>query len=329
VSPLALSALSASLSLACGAAMSAGEPAPWRAFQSVDGSFTVLAGGTVVDPYFANKALIVAMDSGLDVQVELKAWLAWLLPRQRRDGGFDRFCADADSAWKACMAADADDSTAATTIHLLRLAKARGWIGLVERLSTSASERRAATLLASLHDAGNGLYRVFPEQPTYYLMDNIEVYEALKAAGQATAAAELAAAIGQRFRQNGKWLPALPALERESFYPNALAPTYLWGSGLLPRAQAAANMASWLAQYSDTWLNRQDDHYAWGIVAWNIHGLAPAEAACWRLSVRSSASKVGWTILDAMADAALAQRSIGIACARQLGASFTAPTGTT
>lgn len=323
--PLALPALVASLFLACGPAMSASvpEPAPWRAFQGADGSFTVLVGGTVADPYFANKALIIAMDSGLDVRVELKAWLAWLLPRQRKDGGFDRFCTREDSTWVACMAADADDSTAATTIHLIRLARARGWIGMLERVDTSTAERRAAALLASLRDPGNGLYQVFPGQSAYYLMDNIEVYEALKISRQTTAAANLATAIGQRFRHNGQWLPALPALERESFYPHALAPTYLWGSGMLPKAQAAADMAGWLAQYSATWLNRQNDHYAWGIVAWNIHGLAPAEAACWRLSVRSSSGNVGWTVLDAMADAALAHRSIGVACTRQLGASLT------
>jgi len=329
VKPLSLPLLAAGLSLAGGAAMAAFEPIPWRAFQGTDGSITVLAGGSVADPYFANKALIIAMESGLDVRVELKAWLAWLLPRQRKDGGFDRFCTSADAAWVACMAADADDSTAATTIHLLRLARERGWIGLVERAGTRVAERRAGALLASLHDPDRGLYRVFPKQDAYYLMDNVEVYEALKATDQAGAAAALATAIGQQFRQGGRWLPALPVLERETFYPHALAPTYLWGSGLLPAADAAADMAAWLAHYSATWLDRRDDHYAWGIVAWNIHGLAPAEAACWRQSIRIAPGKVGWTVLDAMADAALAQRAIGVACARQLGVSPARPKGAT
>ena len=324
---LAAFLLAASLCLASGPGMAAAEPPPWRAFQTPEGALTVLVGGTIVDPYFANKSMIMALEAGVDVRTELKTWLAWLLPRQRKDGGFDRFCGGPGSPWVACMAADADDSTAATTMHLLRLTLARGWLDPAEQASARTAGRRAAALLASLHDPGNGLYRVFPDQATYYLMDNIEVYEALKAVDQGKAAAELGAAIDQRFRKDGKWQPSLPTVDHPSFYPHALAPTYLWSSGLLPTADAAANMAAWLAMHSATWLDRTDDHYAWGIVAWNIHRLAPAEASCWRLSVRSSAGKVGWTILDAMADAALAQRTIGVACARQLGVASLSPTG--
>ena len=293
-----------------------------RDFQAADGSVVVRVGGDVVDPYFANKALIIAMDAGVDVRKELRAWMAWLLPRQRADGGFDRFCGGRGADWRACMGADADDATAATTIHLLRSARSRGWLNAREAEQARLAERRATAMLSTLYDDRNGLYRVFAAQPVYYLMDNIEVYEALRSQQRPAPAAALAKSILSQFRSNGAWQPAIPLMDREAFYPHALARTYLWPSGILSDTEGAADIAAWLAHFSDLWIGRHKDPFAWGIVAWNIHRLAPAEAACWRKSVRMTTAGAGWTVLDAAADEALARQNIQITCSRQLSLSM-------
>ena len=289
-----------------------------KAFQTPDGALVVQVGQDLVDPYFANKALIIATEAGVDVRAQTRAWLDWLLPRQRADGGFDRFCGARTGAWRGCMAADADDSTAATTIHLLRLAQGRNWLDGRQSAQARVAERGASAMLSALHDPGNGLYRVFAGQPVYYLMDNLEVYDALQAQERAPLATALAGAIRAHFRGPLAWQPAIPDIEPPAFYPHALARTYLWSSGILSEGERGADIANWLAQYSDLWIGRHRDPFAWGIVAWNIHAVAPAEAACWRTSVRLADEKLGWTVLDAAADAALAHQGIAISCSRRL-----------
>ena len=309
------------------AAAAAAEVPDWRAFRTADGSFATEIGGDLADPYFVNKSLIMATEAGMDVRPEVQAWLVWLLPRQRRDGGFDRFCGARTGQWVACLAADADDSMAATTLQLLTLARQRGWIAARHAARVAAAERAATGLLRSLRDDANGLYRVFAAQPTYYLMDNLEVLDALRLRRDPAADA-LASAIRGQFRDGASWRPSIPPIEPPRFYPHALAHSYLWHSGVLAPSESGADIAAWLAHHSATWLDRQTEHFAWGIVAWNIHALAPAEAGCWRLSVRQSPARLGWTVLDAMADAALAHRGVPAVCARRLAASSTSQEAT-
>jgi len=75
----------------------------------------VLRHGDSVDPYFAAKALLAAQEAGLDVRKAAKDWIRWVLPFQRPDGGFDRFCLK-EKGFLPCNPADADDATAAVWI---------------------------------------------------------------------------------------------------------------------------------------------------------------------------------------------------------------------
>ena len=85
----------------------------------------------MVDPYFVNKALIIALESGAGVSAEVNAWLGWLLPRQRADGGFDRYCGAQKRQWRACMPADA-------TVNFSKISL-RGYVGeALYRLSMAA-----------------------------------------------------------------------------------------------------------------------------------------------------------------------------------------------
>src|SRR5690348_13248313 len=87
-------------------------------FQHRDGALALAPNGNYAEPYFATKALLVSGEAGLDVHDASVAWIKWLLPRQRSDGRFDRYC-EANGAWTPCGAADADDSMLAMWIQLL------------------------------------------------------------------------------------------------------------------------------------------------------------------------------------------------------------------
>lgn len=157
---VALSKL-AGLTLCCAVLTVNANLATPDAFRTKDGSYVTMTGGDLTDPYFVNKSLIIALEAGMDLRREVVAWLAWLLPRQRRDGGFDRFCGARDGYWVACMDADADDSTAATTIHLLELARQKRWIPPDMAKRAARAEQAAMGLMLSLKNKRTGLYQAF------------------------------------------------------------------------------------------------------------------------------------------------------------------------
>ncbi|MDO4687078.1 MAG: hypothetical protein Q4A92_11085, partial [Corynebacterium sp.] len=313
------------------AASAAASPAPARAHQAhlqpfiyPDGAISILpiaagASGTVgqgdskqpkVDPYFANQALITALQGGLDVQRETVNWLRWLLPRQRSDGSFDRYCRQG-AQWRACARADADDSTAATTIQLIALSKAK--LPADVRAQAEKASQKANLLLQRLR-LPTGTYKTHVDATApvvEYLMDNAEVYAAFRDSGQTQRAAELKAAIEKRFRTGpDTWEPAYPLYAKFAFYPHALAYTYRWHNGLVDASKLTAEAANWMAIYGKTWLARSADPFPWGLTAWGMHKGAPIGARCWRAHAAAVKLSNRWTVLDQAADDALAAAGI-------------------
>ena len=259
-----------------------------------------------VDPYFANQALITEIQGGVDVKREVINWLRWLLPRQRSDGGFDRYCLKG-KVWLSCAKADADDSTAATTIQLIALSKVQLPGDL--RAQAEAASQKANYMLQRLR-LPSGTYKAHIDLAApvvEYLMDNAEVYAALKDSGQHQLAAELKKAIERRFKVGADaWEPAYPLYAKFAFYPHALAYTYRWHNGLVDTEKLTAEAANWMAIYGKTWLARHVDPYSWGITAWGMHRGAPIGARCWRAHVAPIKRTEKWTVLDQAADDALA-----------------------
>lgn len=308
-------AMGAAAAMAIHAVCQAAPPPSLQDFGTGDGAYYTTIGGQQVDPYFVNKSFIIALQADAPLQAEFVQWLRWLLPRQRGDGGFDRYCRRNDQAWYSCAKADADDSMAATTMQMLALALQKGWVPGEQRTATQKAIDKARGLLASLLNARTQIYKVFANTNVYYLMDNAEVYEGLRAVGANSSANALAAAIRRQFLDGGQWKPAIPEYAVPQFYPHTLASTYLWSTSVLPQDESASMTAQWLAQHGNTWLNRSGDRFAWGLVAWQIHRAAPIQAACWRASLRPFDGTIGWTVLDAFIDQSLAQRHIGTQCA--------------
>ncbi len=292
---------------------------PIERFVRNDGAITVAAQGAFVDPYFANKALIIAFEAGLDVTDVTRHWLAWVLPKQRADGGFDRFC-EAQTKWSTCRRADADDSTLATFLQLNALFRralqnrndppAKASIELLDSPAMMVAERKADALLQTLRTP-RGSYRVFADESVEYLMDNTEVYAGLVAINQPVRAAQLKQAIRKFFYTGNEWLPSNEPYEKFEFYPSALASTYRWHTGLATPAEIDDEFNRWVKRWGAGWLARTHDEYAWGLVAWGARGVTDQHwLRCWRHAHAAHDRGRGWTVLDEAVDLALAHLGI-------------------
>src|SRR5690349_18799799 len=96
-------------------------------YQTPDGAITVNEHGNFVDPYFTNRALTLADESGMDVRAIAERWIPWLMAHQLSDGRFERYCKSGGSDWASCRPSDADDAGLAVWLELLyRLAPQSG-----------------------------------------------------------------------------------------------------------------------------------------------------------------------------------------------------------
>jgi len=278
-------------------------------FQAPDGAVALNPGGDYVEPYFATKALIVAQDGGLDVREAAWAWIGWALPRQRPGGLFRRFCR-ADGEWRDCAPADADDSMLALWMQLLyRMAPATGMPAEWQR-SLALAERQ----LAKLHNRRLGVYHISRRNHVALLMDNIEVYAALKDVARArlrlddpaaavtdARAEQLAAAIQRIFwdRHAGRFRPSMQK-SRPAFYPDVVAQVYPWladvsGPGQDPR-QA---WERWKQAFGAGWIERRYDSHPWGLVALAAEKLGDtASAACWTSQSDPLRGSSSWNVLE-------------------------------
>lgn len=283
-----------------------------KGFSVGDGSFTHLLNGDFIDPYFVNKAFNIllkhAPNKNAPEFAAAYAWLNWLLPKQRADGSFDRYCKTAH-AWKACQRADADDSTAATTLELLSLV---GWDS-AQHPNAARVANRAADLLWKLKTP-SGIFRAHLDSPNAYLMDNCEVYAGLQAASSSALFSDVkrkqfaaqAKALNEKITTyfysdvRKQWRPALPLLEVELFYPHIVAPTYRWHTGLVTTKALSNEANAWLALHRNDWLARKRDAFSWGAVALGLYEAGQLNAvACWRDSAAAAKAQGGWTLIDA------------------------------
>src|SRR5438105_6783331 len=236
--------------------------------QTHDGALLMAPNSHDVEPYFATKSLIIAHDAGLDVTDAARAWIRWLLPRQREDGNFERYC-EKNKAWRACGRADADDSMNALWLQLLyQTAPASGLPA-----EWQASADRARSALFKLRNSRLGVFHVSSRNHEALLMDNVEVYWALAdvaraqkrfgqaqpAAATSADAARLANAI-QRVFWDGHRFRASMQKTRAQFYPDVVAQTYPWLAGM-PTAQGDARQAwpQWKQSYAPAWPGQHYD----------------------------------------------------------------------
>jgi hypothetical protein len=281
-------------------------------FQVPDGAVELNPGGNYVEPYFATKALIVAQDGGLDVHAAASAWIAWILPRQRPNGLFDRFCRDNanDGGWRDCAPADADDSMLALWMQLLyRIAPANGMPVEWQR-SIDLSEKQ----LEKLRNRRLGVYHVSRSNHVALFMDNIEVYAALKDIGQAQErlrdprakatserAEHLEAAI-QRIFWDGRAKRYRSSMQknRPAFYPDVVAQVYPWLADVSGPGQSSQEAwQQWKQRFGAGWISERYDKHPWGLVALAAEKLGDSSsAACWTSQSDSLRGSASWNVLE-------------------------------
>lgn len=279
------------------------------------GAITVLNGGSSADPYFAMQALLLAHDNGMDVSAPAEKFADWLVPRQKPDGTFDRFCRDAAGRWASCNAADADDSLLAMWMRLLetmpqKLRSKPVW------LKSHATSKAA---LEHLFQPSRGIYMVSPLVLHGLFMDNLEVWS-LKAQRKPAAPAEadkLAKAIRETF-----WNPVDKHFlvstqleqrsEKQAFYPHQVAQIFplLVDFPLLP-SEAGAYYRAWMAAHRAEWLSQGKADYPWGLLAvLAMRQNDTASARCWLREAAPLRHSSRWAVTDEASFQILASKGL-------------------
>jgi hypothetical protein len=292
-------------------------------YQHSDGSITVRAGGSFLDPYFPSKALLVAQEAGLDVRAPALAWIEWLRPRQRPDGRFARYCGG-PGTWTVCGEEDADDAMLALWMQLLYA------ISPSDRLPVqwTATAIAAESYLDTVRNPTSGVYQISREQPTALFMDNVEVYAALRESAAAwrrygdhthaerlaASADSLALAIERTFRIGGRreYRVSTQLRPNPAFYPDAVAQTYPWLIGF-PSHQPEHRHAFrlWLRKYRDQWTSAELD-YPWGLVALTAAKVGERDAAlAWRRRAAPLRGTLRWNVLEESAFQSLSTAGCG------------------
>ncbi|KAG8151689.1 hypothetical protein [Burkholderia catarinensis] len=280
-------------------------------YQRPDGAITVRLHGAGIDPYLAAKALLAAADAQLDAHRAALAWIAWLLPRQRQDGGFDRYCVK-NGRYSACAEADSDDAMTATWIELLARFAPPDGLPAAWKLSLN----RAGVHLDTLLDKPAGVYQISSSQHVALLMDNVDVHSAFQAlaayyvrradythAGPWSERADrLASAILKVFwrgTQSG-FRASTQQVSDTSFYPAKIAQIVPLLSGIqVPEQSGETIYAQWMQKYGKTWRQLADSDYPWSLIALVASRMNDwTTLACWQVRSGPYRHRAHWNVLE-------------------------------
>lgn len=291
------------LALCCGAGQAAAGLLSWPGYQDEDGAILLQAHGRHVDPYFAMKALLTADELGLSIASAADAWTAWLAPRQESNGSFPRFERQADGVWRRAADADADDSTLAMWISLL----SRRYRRQEMPPALQASLARARRALWRLRQARSGVYDYTAGAKLAYLMDNVEVYAALRddcvnAGASCRRMRQLAAALPKTFweAKTRRWRVASRDIPPIAFYPEAAAQLFP-DMADLPAMPGQASFDAWLRGEGRPWLVQDKAHldFPWGVLALAaLRGGREDAARAWLRQAAPARGTPRWNVLE-------------------------------
>jgi len=283
-----------------------------KGYQQKDGAITVDHDGQFADPYFALRALLTAEKEGFDIEEPAMKFIAWLLPRQKADGRFARYCQKGDK-WVACERADADDILLALWTEIIQ--KFANHPNL-PRGSKESAEKAFAYLQTHLYEKKTGIYVVFNDLRTGYFMDNIELIEAFERIayfqneqGDTTKAKEmqqladnLKLAINKVFWRDKKQMYKVSTDPKEptaGFYPEAVNQIYPWALTVpLKTDSTADNYAEWYKRWHIAKDLPKSD-YAWGLIALAaFHAKADTYVKKWLTFATPLRHGARWNVLE-------------------------------
>ena len=296
------------LLFACGAlASNAAPPLDLNGYADNSGAISVLYQGDSADPYFAMQALLLARDNGLDIDKPASDFIRWLLPRQKPDGTFDRFCRNDDQPWVACQTADADDSMLALWMLLLGTQRAELERNLVWQKSYAISKAS----LERLFQPSRGVYMVSPVYFHGLLMDNLEVWSYLSKStmpNRSAEASKLAKSIQGTFWDpvNKRFLVSTQLEQRKEkaqFYPDHVAQIFpLLVNFPVTVRDEPSFYQRWITSYRREWLKQSEKDYPWGLIA--VLALRENDAAsvrCWLREATPLRHSSRWAVTDEVA----------------------------
>lgn len=280
------------------------------------GAITVLHNGDSTDPYFAMQALLLAHENGMDVSVPAEKFVNWLMPQQKPDGTFDRFCRSGGTNWVSCKTADADDSLLAIWMKLLETMPTT----LRKNAAWAKSYQIAKASLDHLLQPSRGIYMVSPVYLHGLFMDNLEVWSLkshLKRPEAAAEAAQLAKAIHATFWEpvDKRFLVSTQLEQRSqkpAFYPDHVAQIFplLVGYTDLPEP-APAYYRHWMSAHRAEWLKQSETDYPWGLLAvLALNQKDTASARCWLRDAAPLRHSPRWSVTDEAAQQILTGRGI-------------------
>lgn len=288
-------------------------------YASDSGAITVLYKGESVDPYFAMQALLLAHDNGMDIRAPAEKFVNWLLPRQKPDGTFDRFCKVANGDWMPCKTADADDALLAIWLRLLDTLPAQRTANPAWAKSWQTSQAS----LAHLFQPSRGVFMVSPVVLHGLFMDNLEVWS-LKNQGQ-TPAQRAESDVLSRAIFTTFWVPVDQRFlvstqleqraQKQAFYPDHVAQIFplLVDFPLLP-VTARAYYRQWMTAHRAEWLQQSETDYPWGLLAvLAVRQNDPASARCWLRQASGLRHSARWSVTDEVALQILLNKKLGAA----------------
>lgn len=309
------------LSMACLPAAQAAPQLDLTGYADASGAITILHKGQSADPYFAMQALLLAHENGFDVTQPATRFVDWLLPKQKPDGTFDRFCRDAAQNWAPCKTADADDALLAIWMKLLDTLPAQKAANPAWAKSYEVSKAS----LAHLYQPSRGVYMVSPVYLHGLFMDNLEVWS-MKAhlkdpAGRAEAL-KLSAAIHATFWEpvDKRFLVATQLEQRSqkpAFYPDRVAQIFplLVDFPVLPQ-DPAIYYRQWMKNHRAEWLAQGKEDYPWGLIAVLAMRQKDTESAgCWLRVATPMRHSARWAVTDEAAWQIVSSRGVKPAAA--------------
>lgn len=304
------------------AARALGAPAlDLSGYMDADGAVTVQHKGATIDPYFTLQALLLAQEHGLDTSRAALRWAEWLIPKQKPDGTFDRFCR-AGTTWAPCKTADADDSQLVLWMKFLESHPAE----FKRNPAWRKSHEAARVSLQRLEDKGRGIYMVSPVYLHGLFMDNLEVwsYQAAHAGVQTPQKPDFGRSIQEVFWDTAaKRFHVSTQLEQRTaepaFYPDAVAQIF----PLLvkyPHVPGGAKdwYAQWMKRHRAEWLRQVKTDFAWGLVAvTSLQQGDTVSARCWLRSALPARNTSHWMVTDEVVSQILRARGIAAADAKE------------
>lgn len=273
-------------------------------YTDASGAITVLKGGDSVDPYFAMQSLLLAHDNGMNVSGAAEKFVDWMLPHQKPDGTFDRFCRGADKKWVACKAADADDSLLAIWMRLLETMPVK--LRTLPAWTRSHSISEAS--LSHLFQPSRGIYMVSPVYLHGLFMDNLEVWSLnvqSKQPAQAAGADKLKRAINETFWDPDKkrFLVSTQLEQKtqpQAFYPDKVAQVFpMLFDFPVPGGDSRSYYSNWMRMHRAEWLRQGEADYPWGLLAvLAIRQGDEMSARCWIREATPLRHGTRWAVTD-------------------------------